>query len=375
MKRHIHLLVKNMKRCLIIVALLFLFSFNVSAEDLYSEQYEISGAESLYDDLSLSAKSFFEEYNIEPKNPNWVNQITAGNIFTKIFEFIKSGGAAPIKSGLQILGVIVLFAGANTFKGLKTYKTAMTYIFTLVMSASLLVPLFSLIDSLIGAIKGSSTFMLSFIPVYSGILIAGGQTATASGMSFLLLGAANIVSSIASFVIVPLMSCYLAIGLVSGVMPENSGVVLGDGIKKVAMWILSLTLTLFLGLLSIQTTVNAAADGLGLKALKFMVGSFVPVAGGALSESLATLTASVKLLKSSVGIYGVVALALTNIPIILELVLWRVVTFALSAVSELFGIKSGIPLLKAIDSVLAVLIGVVLFTAALFIISLTIVLK
>ncbi len=364
-----------MKRCLIVVILIFLFSFNVSAEDLYSEQYEISGAESLYDELTDSAKGFFKEYDIDPKNPNWVNQITAGNIFTKIFEFVKSGGAKPIKSGLQILGVVVLFAGANTFKGLKAYKTAMTYIFTLIVSASLLVPLFSLIDSLMGAIKGSCTFMLSFIPVYSGILIAGGQTATASGMSFLLLGAANIVSSIASFIIVPLMSCYLAIGLVSGVMPENSGIALGDGIKKIAMWILSLTLTLFLGLLSIQTTVNVAADGLGLRALKFMVGSFVPVAGGALSESLSTLTASVKLLKSSVGIYGVVALTLANIPIILELVLWRIVIFVLLAVSELFGMKSGIPLLKAVDSVLAVLIGVVLFTAALFIISLTIVLK
>ena len=364
-----------MKRCLIILILIFLFSFNVSAQDLYTDQYEISGAENLYDDLTDSAKNFFDEYNITPKNPDWVNEITAGNIFTKIFEFIKSGGAAPIKSGLQILGVIVLFAGANTFKGLKSYKTAITYVFTLIMSASLLVPLFSLIDSLIGAIKGSSTFMLSFIPIYSGILIAGGQTATASGMSFLLLGAANIVSSIASFVIVPLMSCYLAIGLVSGVMPENSGIALGDGIKKVAMWILSLTLTLFLGLLSIQTTVNAAADGLGLKTLKFMIGSFVPVAGGALSESLSTLTASLKLLKSSVGIYGVVALTLINIPIILELFLWRVVIFGLSAISELFGIKSGIPLLKSVDSVLAVLIGVVLFTAALFIISLTIILK
>ncbi len=364
-----------MKRSIILIILILIFSVNVSAEDLYSQQYEISGAKELHNQLTDSAKEFFNENDIEPSNPNWVNKITAENILTKIWDFIKSGGTAPIKSGMQMLSVIILFAAANTFKGLSSYKTVLSYIFTLIIATSLLVSLFSLIDSLVGAVKGSSTFMFSFIPIYAGILTAGGQTATASGMSFLLLGAANVVSSIASFVIMPLMSSYLAVSLVSGILPQNSGLVLGEGIKKIAMWILSLSLTLFLGLLSIQTTVNASADGLGVKALKFMLGSFVPVAGGALSESLTTLTASIKLLKSSVGIYGVVAIALINLPVILELVIWRIVVFVLSAVSELFGIKTGVPLLKSVDSVLAVLIGVVLFIAALFIISLSIVLK
>ncbi len=364
-----------MKRNIILIVLILLFSLNVSAEDVYSEQYEISGAGELYNELTDSAKDFFRDNDIDPSNPNWVNMITRENILTKIWEFIKSGGKGPVRSGMQMLSVIILFAAANTFKSIKTYKSVMSYIFTLVLATLLLVPLFSLIDSLVGAIKGSSTFMFSFIPIYAGILTAGGQTATASGMSFLLLGAANVVSSIASFVIMPLMSSYLAISLVGGILPENSGIVLGEGIKKVAMWVLSLSLTLFLGLLSIQTTVNASADGLGVKALKFMLGSFVPVAGGALSETLTTLTASVKLLKSSVGIYGVVAVALINLPVVLELIIWRIVTFISLAVSELFGIKTGVPLLKAVDSVLAVLIGVVLFTAALFIISLSIVLK
>ena len=70
--------------------------------------------------------------------------------------------------------------------------------------------------------------------------------------------------------------------------------------------------------------VNSAADNLSMRTAKFIIGSAVPVAGGVLSEALGTLTASVSLLKSSVGIYGVVACVVIFLPLLTELFLWRV---------------------------------------------------
>ena len=57
----------------------------------------------------------------------------------------------------------------------------------------------------------------------------------------------------------------------------------------------------------------SSADGMIVKGVK-MAASFVPVVGGALGEAYTSVAASISLLKSTVGIYAIIALALTCIP-------------------------------------------------------------
>lgn len=354
--------------------MLLIFAVPVSAEeDTYAEQYRASGTEELDDFLSDGAKDFFESFEIDPEDPDWVNKLTAQNIFSQIFEFLKEGGRGPLKAAAQMLGITVVFAAANLSKRLTKYKTVFSYMFILTTAAGVLLPLFSLISSTAAAIKGTSAFMTAFVPVYAGILTVSGQGMTASGMSFLLLFAAESVELIAAFVIVPLMSAYLGMGLVSPIMPGGGALALGETVKKAATWLFSLSLTVFLGILSIQTAVNADADSAGLRTVKFVLSSLIPVTGGALSESMTTLTSSLKLLRSSVGMYGVLALGITALPVVLELLLWRLALFVSSAAAELFGLKEGVNLFKCADHVLSVLVGMILFTASLFIISLAVV--
>ncbi len=359
-----------MKKVAFIILFMLLFSINTLAKDTYSEQYEISGFENIYGDLSDDAKKIFERLDIDTSDSGWVNSLSTKNIFGEILGFFKEGAKVPLRCASGMLALIILLAAAHTFEGFEPFRQVASYIFVLAASASILLPLFSLISNCASAVKGVSTLMLGFIPIYAGILTVAGQGLTASGMSFLLLGAAGAVGSIASFVVVPMMSSYLGVGVVSSVMSTGGANRLGEAIKKIAMWVLSLSLTVFLGLLSIQTAVNAAADNVGLKTARFVLGSFVPVAGGALSESLTTLIGSVKLLKSSVGMFAVLAVAIIILPVIIEMLIWRAMLFLLDAAAELFGSSLKTDILKAADCVLSVLIGVLLFVGSLFIISL-----
>lgn len=362
-----------MKKIILIITLLFCFSFSVSAEDSYKEQYNASGAEQLYDLFPEETRRIIDDMEIDISDSAWVNKLEPENIFAQIADFFKTGIKKPMTSGLGMLAVIIFIAVCSTFDSFKAYSQAASFVFVICFCAGMLGPLFSLIESCSSAVKGISTLISGFVPVYAGIITVSGQGLTASGMSFLLLFAAGAISALSSFVIVPLMSCYLGIG-VAGSVTDFTGVGrLGETIKKAAMWILSFALTIFLGLLTIQTSVNAAADNLGVRAAKFMLGSFVPTFGGALSETLTTLLGSVKLLKSSVGMFGVVGIALIVIPVIIELLCWRLTLFLLDASAELLGVKVKTGVIKAADSVLAVLIGVLLFCGALFIISLAVV--
>ncbi|MBQ1186746.1 MAG: hypothetical protein IIX54_03555 [Clostridia bacterium] len=362
-----------MKKLFFIIIFALILSVNVFAEGNLDEILTENQEEELYELLSPDAERVIENFEIDITDTEWVNNLTPESVFSQIWDFIKTGAKTPLKCGGIMLSAMLLIAAANTFEGFAPFKSIASYIFTLGTVSAVMLPMFSLIESASSAIKGISVLMDGFVPTYAGILALSGKAATATGMSFLLLFAVGIVGSLSSFVIVPLMSCYLGVAVAGSVMPNGATNKLGDGIKKAAVWILSLTLTLFLGVLSVQTTVNKAADNLGLKTAKFMIGSFIPVAGGALSETLGTLIGSVNLIKSSVGMFAVVAISAIVLPIVIELLIWRLMLMALGIVSELLGVGIKTDILAAADSVLAVLIGVLLFVGALFIISLGII--
>lgn len=367
------------KRILTLIFLLFLFSFQVSAEstsadEFYYNQYKSSGADELESYLPEETREYFKDNNIDPLKSGWTDSLEPKNVFTHILSFLKSGAKGPFASGSVIIAIILVSSALNgmDIKGASSVATG--YAVSLTAAASVITPIFSVISAGANALKGCAAFMVAFVPVFAVIVASSGATATSASMSGLLLGACQAVNLIADFVIMPLMGGYLAISIASNVSPlvENSG--LASGIKKICYWVMSLLTTVFLGILSIQTAVNASADTLSLKTAKFIIGSSVPMAGTALSEALTTVTASMGMLKTTVGIYGVIACAAVFLPILAELVLWRITFNITATVSDLMSVPKISSVLRSADTVLSVLIGIILLTAAMFIISLGVVL-
>ena len=363
-----------MKKIVLILILIFAFSVPVCAEgtDLYAEQYGISGADGLDSALPDSAKEFFSENRIEPSDPSWVNSLSGENVFRHIWGFLTSGAKTPLKTCAAVIGIILITAALTAMNEKDGIMPTAVYASVLAVASVIAVPVFSSVNTAVNAMKGSAAFMLSFIPVFASVVAASGKAVTAASMSTLLLGSAQAVSYISNFVVIPLMGGYLAVSISSSVSPLVSRSGIAEGIKKLAFWILSLITTLFLGVLSIQTAVNSA-DTLSMRTAKFILGTSVPIAGTALSEAVSTVTASLSLLKSSVGIYGVVAAAAIFLPIAAELVLWRLMLMLTSSVSQIFSLVRISAVLKAVDAMLSLLIGTVLLTAAMFIISLAVV--
>ncbi len=362
-----------MKRIIVFLIIALVLNLTVSADEVYSEQYDISGADELYDALPEETKDFFDSSGIDLSQQDWVNSLEGENVFGHIIEFVSQGAASPLRSGAAIIAVIVITAAFVSFAGQNERFAPAVFAATLAVAAIVASDIWSCVSTANSAIKGCCTFMLSFIPVFASIIALSGSTATSVSMSSLLLGATQVVSNICAFVILPLMGGYLSMSISCTVSPllDQSGLV--QSVKKVAMWVMSLLTTVFLGILGIQTAVNSAADTLSVKTAKFIIGSCVPVAGAALSESVSTVSASVSLLRSSVGIYGVVALAATVLPIVLELVLWRLSLFVCSGVAQLFSLPKISGIIKAVDTMISLLLGIMLLISGMFIIALAVV--
>lgn len=366
------------RKIIFLIVFMLLFSIPASAEEappeqLYGEQYELSGAEDLSGYLPEETEEYMNENGITAENPDWVNSLGAENVFSHIFSFLKSGAKAPLASGAAILAVILISAAIGSMDIGGGAGAAAMYASALSAAAVITVPVFNVISACVNAMQGCAVFMAAFIPVFAVIVASAGSPITSASMSALLLGAAQVVSFISNFVVVPLLGGYLSISLASSVSPLISRSGIADGIKKLSFWIMSLLTTVFIGILSIQTAVNASADTLSVKTAKFIIGSSVPVAGTVLSEALTTVTASMGLLKSSIGIYGVVACTAIFLPLVIELLLWRVSLTLTAIISDLFSLPKISSLLRAVDTVMSVMSGIILLTCAMFVISLSVV--
>lgn len=366
-----------MKKIVLSFVLIFLFTLPVSAqenyEDFYKNQYEQSGASSLNEYLPRETREFLSENGIDLDNPDWISAISGKNIFSHIWSFLKSGALKPFAAGVAILAIILISATLSGMELNANVGSATIYATALSTAAVIAVPVFSVISSSVDAMQGCAVFMTAFVPVFAALVASSGGAVTSAAMSALLLGATQVVSYVSNFIVVPLTSGYMALSLASSVSPVLSRSGIADGIKKISFWIMSLLTTVFVGILSIQTVVSASSDTLALKTAKFIVGSSVPIAGTALSEALTTVTASLGLLKSSVGVYGVIACIAIFLPFLAELLIWRVVLVISSCISDLFSIPKISGLLRSVDTVMSVITGIIMLTCAMFVISLTVV--
>lgn len=366
-----------MKYLLTALALIFVFlpqTVNAesaeSAEDFYLRQYRESGADTLGDTLPEEVREYLEEIGLDPANGAATVSLSAESVFSHIIGIFKGGLKAPLSGAAAITAVILISAALGSAELNSSAARAAVYAAAAAALAAVVQPIYSVIISGADAIKGISTFMLSFVPVFAAIAAASGATATATATSGLLLSAAEGLSYISGFAVLPLMNAYLAIGISASASPllRRSGI--AEAIKKLALWLIALVSTVFAGILAIQTAIGSAADSLTSKTARFIIGSSVPVAGGVLSEALGTVTASMSLLRSSVGIYGVAACAALLLPYIAELLLWRAALLVTCALTEIFSSPRIGSLLKTFDSVLSVMLGIILTVGAMFIISL-----
>lgn len=359
-----------MKKIILIIALLFAFSISTGAEG-YSEQLEQSNIDEL--PLDSNIEEFFDSQNISIYDSDWVNKLSAGNLFTFLFDTLKENGKTPVLTGLSILGIILLLAVFRLFFENEKNSNMLSFVGVSLSAGAVLLPIFSVITGAARTLKSGAQFMLSFIPIYSTVLYASGKPVTSAASGSILLAASEALMWLASYVITPILSAYLAVSLCTNVSPAVNMTGVSEFMKKCVCWALGLVMTIYMGILSVQSTVNSSADSLALKTGKFMVGSFVPVVGGAVSEALGTVESCMGLLRSSVGIYGIVVLALMLLPTIAELLLWRAVLLLVSSAGTVFECPKITAVLKAADSAVAFLLGILLICAIAFIVSLTVI--
>ncbi len=151
-------------------------------------------------------------------------------------------------------------------------------------------------------------FMKAAVPVYSALIMSTGNVAVSVGMEPIFLYFIQLISSLLEKFVLPLVFWITILNMVNCITEKFSIKKLIDFVKQVIRWGLGILMTFFVGILGLSGFTASTADGLGVKALKFAIGNFVPVVGGLLSDSVNTVLASTTVLKNAMGTVGIIVL-------------------------------------------------------------------
>lgn len=356
---------------LLTVFLSVLLCLNASA---LPEEYR-DFADAIPDDVAeLLPDGFFSDDATEISNALG-ESLSPGYILGVVFDLLSGGMGDAFKLFALLTGLAVLSSLLNSFAdtvsggNLKAAVSYGTAVCTATAAVSLQLP------RIIAAgefFKRICIVMNSMIPVMTALYLSGGNTAGAAVASSSLLIQINLIELCATAVALPAVCACMALTLADTLRTGEgslSGIV--GSIKHTLAFIFGLCSTLLMASLSAQNILAAAGDNAGARAVKFVAGNMIPVVGSTVGESLRTLATSVKLLRSTVGVAGIVTVALLLLPFIIGLFLTRFALSSAASVGEIIGCKSIVKLYRELASLYGYIIAAAAMASLLCVLSLT----
>ncbi len=338
----------------------------------YEEQAKESGADQLEDKLPEDTQKILKEMGIDGSDWSSITSVTPQNYFQKILSVFTGKAKNPLRVLASVVAVILLCALLDGMKlsfGEKTLGNVVGMVGTLCVCAIVVQPIVSCISDAADVIKAGCDFLLACVPVMVAVMAAAGQAVSAGSYHLLMIAVGNVVSIFATTILVPMMNLFLALSIVSSVSPSINLNGLCGVMNKIVKWVMGLGMTLFTGLVTMHSLVASAQDTTVSRAAKFVVGSFVPVVGNALGEALNTVTSCVKMLKSGIGAFGLLAGLIVFLPVIAECVLWLLTLLLCSGISQVFSLDGITGLLKASADVVSTMLAILFCCMTVLIIS------
>lgn len=367
--------------CAMLLALLIILGGSLSAsadeaDSLYQEQLEASGADTLFDSLPQQTRDLLSSLGITNLDVESYTALQPTRVMEALIQmFSQQMGGTFALCGV-LLGAVLLGAFAESLRHTAEHgQTAvlMGRLGAVAVSASVLLPIGECFKQVATTTENVRVMMLSYVPTYAAVVFASGHPTLAASYSTVLLAGAECTAALVTQTALPLVMLSLAFATVGTLSHQNRLSSLSATAAKTAMWILGTTTALFTGLLSMQSFVSAASDSLTLRAAKMTIGNFVPIVGGALSEAFGTVTGCVQLLRSTLGMFGVLVTVVMVLPAFLRCLSWSIALWVCRMAADVLGVDSVSDVFSKVGLVIKVLMGILASCALFLIITTTLV--
>ena len=323
---------------------------------------EESGAAGVTEQLDWDVQSVLEQLGLSVTAPDETGEKFTLSHIWQVFSDYLSGRISQPFAMLGGLLTVILFAallqGIQDDPKRRAVGQVYEFVCALAAVAVLAEPLCQSFAAVESALSQGASFMTLFVPVFAGILAAGGTVTSAVSYQTAVVALADGVMQMITRVLLPFCTMGFSLAIVDAVSPSVS---VGG--------LLGLLMTLFLGVLSMQNWLGGSLDTAASKTTKYVIANFVPVVGNAVSDAYTTVRSSLQILRSTTGVIGIVSLCVLFLPPLVQLLLYRAVVAVGAAAAELFGTKSLLRLLRGTQQALAIAFALLVCFGIMFVVA------
>lgn len=362
-----------MKRIIYIILLLPMFlslmSFGVTAQEYSLDSIEEKVSDDLFSSMDEDIKDALGYFGVDKLDFEKIYSISFSDILSYFTPQIKDKAASVFKTFFQLLSAVMIlciFSVLLKESGLEKTVMLLGNILIIIISAS---GINSTLNACLSALKISSGFMISFVPILTLLISLSGNPASALAYNTAVLGFAEVLSAVISNGLVDFLGCFFCLAIAFSLNETVKVSKLINAVNKTVSLFLGFSGSIFAGVLSIKNIMAVSADSLSVKGIRFLISSFIPVIGSSISEAYSSLLGSINLIKGSVAVIGIIAVIIINLPVIAETFLYYISFSALSYISDICGCHEGSEILKAICCGMRILLLLVIFEMFLLVIS------
>lgn len=296
----------------------------------------------------------------------------------KLFSSLFEGVSSMLPAFAQIIAITILCAittdadGGIISKSTATViRLACTAVILLIISSMLV----GIISSTVECVNAISRQIDIITPVLITLtVLTGGSDSGAiytPCATFLGQGAIYLVSG----VIIPLTVSVIILNFISKINPDITFSGITSLLKSVMKWIMGITVAVFGLFITVQSTSTSLFNGIFFKVTKYLVGNSVPIVGNFLSSGVDMIVLSGALVKSSVGLTGIVLLIGSVIEPVLALVSFSILLKITGAIAQSIGEKTSFLLYNDLSKDIEFMIAGVLIVAFMYFLTIMLIIN
>ena len=306
-----------MKKILLIVIFIFLCMTGYAESgyegvlDEYVNSYSEEIEEFIPSSSNMGEFPDFDVKDIMKKASKGENIFSFGELKRKITDFlfseIKSSSASMVYLFvISMLGTFLL--NLQNMEGKSELKNA-GYLSVYLMTSGILASVFSEItEVIVTVVNNISIFLKGIFPVIIMSLYSSGCIISTGVLQPILSASVEISVHIIEKVFIPIVVLSFAVCIAGSLSDKINADKFVSFLVKTVKWGLGCMLTIFIGIIGLQSVASTSVDGLSVKITKFAASNLIPVVGGILSESVETVMNCSIIIKNSLGVTGIVAI-------------------------------------------------------------------
>ena len=354
---------KTASALLLLICLCAFFARGAENVDSYAaESFDTSG---VWASLSDEAKGLLEDVGITSAEYGDLFNVSGKRIIDALLNAVREKAVAPVRTFLSVTGILLLSAAAGAFLPEKG-SGVFSYTAYAASALAVIIPVSSLVTLVASSVNAAYNLEKAFLPLLTALIAVSGKPVTSSAYSSAMYVFGSFIVYAAKYLLTPLCAVMICVAAVSGIYPGFDAERTVSPLKKAVTLSAGALATLFSGAVGLKGTLASSADSLASRGVKFLVGSGVPVVGGAISEAYSSVLASLGLIKSTVGVFGIAGMCAVFATPMISLALWSITLGFLGYISVLFGCEREGALFRSLCGTVSLLFTLCALTLLVF---------